>query len=191
MPTQKPSKKPLTLTSFRQMQALAHPLRFRAFECLTVVPRTGKQLAELLGKKSTHLYHHLGVLERAGLVRRVATRKNRGTTEKYFQAVSDRIVVDKRLFRTKIVTRHALIGQVLRVTLDELIEAEALAGRASPKPPLLVKRLRIRATAQRIAELNRSLEAWLSEFEDASDLRANNEYAVTVALYGTKIANSR
>ncbi len=185
------SKEPLTLTSFRQMQALAHPLRWRAFECLIEVPRTGKQLATLLGKKSTHLYHHLAVLERAGLVRRVATRKNRGTTEKYFQAVSDRVAIDERLFRDKVAVKHALIGQVFRVTFEEFIEAETLTKDKSSKRPRMIKRLRIRAHEKQIADLERRLEGWLDRFERTSDPRAENEYAVTVALYPVASIDSR
>jgi DNA-binding transcriptional ArsR family regulator len=187
MARKKTARKPLALTSFRQMTALAHPLRFRAFECLADVPRTGKQLAELLHKQPTRLYHHLGVLERAGLVRRVGTRKNRGTTEQYFQAVSDRIVVDRGLFREKLSAGRALFGQVLAVTFDELIEAEGVSGRASSRPPIMLKRLRIRCAPKRMDELNRRLQAWLADFEQASDAAADNEYADTVALYPTRL----
>lgn len=183
MPVTKRANAPLTLSSFTQLRALAHPLRYRAFECLIDTARTGKQLALALGKQPTHFYHHLGVLERAGLIRQVATRKLRGTTEKYYQAVSDRVVVDEHLFGRKVVAKHAIISQVLRVTHDELVEAQQMAGKRSPKPALMVKRLRIRASEKRIEHLQRRLEAWLDDFESASDPRAEGEYAVTVAFY--------
>jgi DNA-binding transcriptional ArsR family regulator len=179
MPRPTRPRKPLALTSFPQVQALAHPLRYRAFEALIDTARTGKQLAELLGKQPTHLYHHLGVLQRAGLVRRVGTRKNRGTTEKYYQAVSDRVVIDRRLFRGRAVAENAFVGQLLRVTFEELAETldEGAKGGA------IIKRLRIRATPRKIESLTRRLEAWLRDFEKASNPEGQQEYAVTVALY--------
>lgn len=191
MPTKKPSKRPLTLSSFRQLQALAHPLRFRAFERLIDTPKTGKQLAEEFGKQPTHLYHHLRVLERAGLVRKVGSKKKRGTTEKYYQAVSDRVVIDERLFRQQVVAKHALIGQVLRATFDELIETASLADDASRKPSVMVKRLRIRTSQKRIADLKRRLEKWLDGFESALDSAGDSECAVTVAFYSTVIAEPK
>ena len=118
---QKPGR-PLTLSSLRQVKALAHPLRFRLFERLIDEPRTGKQLADMLGSRPTQLYHHLRVLERSGLIRQVATRRKRGTTEKYFQAVSDRVALDRKLFGGRVEAGGALLGQVLRTTLDELLE---------------------------------------------------------------------
>lgn len=183
----KKASRPLTLTSLRQVRAIAHPLRFRVFERLTDDPRTGKQLAELLGTKPTQLYHHLRVLERAGLIRKVATRKKRGTTEKYFEAVSNRIAIDAKLFKSQVAVQDAILGQDLRLTFDELLEARRLSQRVSPKPPVILKRLRIRTSPARIEQLQRTLDEWLSSYEDAAQENAENEYAVTMALYPTRI----
>src|SRR5437764_897549 len=71
-----------------ELRALAHPLRLRLLELFAEAPRTTKQVADLLGEPPTRLYHHVAALERAGLLRLTATRKNRGTTEKWFEAVS-------------------------------------------------------------------------------------------------------
>ena len=51
-------------------------------------PMTTKQVAELLGEKPTRLYHHVDLLHQAGLIRLTHTRKNRGTTEKYYEAIA-------------------------------------------------------------------------------------------------------
>ncbi|MGD9721908.1 MAG: ArsR/SmtB family transcription factor [Pirellulales bacterium] len=176
----------LQLTSLRQVQALAHPLRFRAFEHLIDAPRTGKQLALALGKQPTHLYHHLGVLERAGLIRQVATRQKRGTTERYYRAVSERVVVDDRLLGGRVTAGQALVGPVLRATYEEFV---ASANVARPdRSPRLLKRLRIRTSAKRLAELVGELEDWLCAFEDADQAQAADPYAVTVALYPLAVA---
>src|ERR1041385_1212538 len=65
------------------LRALAHPLRLRIMELFAEMPRTTKQVAELLNQPPTRLYHHVAALERAGLLELRETRKNRGATEKW------------------------------------------------------------------------------------------------------------
>lgn len=187
----KPSAKPLVLTNSQQVKALANPLRFRVFERLIDQARTGKQLAELLGTRPTNLYHHLRVLQRAGLIRKVATRKKRGTIEQYFQAVSDRIVVEDKLFKGRVNAGSAIRGQVLQVVLDELLEAERLAQGVTPRPPVMLKRLRIRTTPTKIENLVRALNRWLASCEQASQDTVETEYAIVVALYPTRVNASQ
>ena len=71
------------IRSLKQVKALAHPLRLRILEELAVAARTPKQVAEILGRKPTGLYHHVRVLEEARLVRQTEARRKRGTVEKY------------------------------------------------------------------------------------------------------------
>ena len=61
-------------------------------------PLTTKQVADRLGEKPTRLYNHARALEQAGLIRLVRTRQNRGTTERYLEAVGSQFEVDERLF---------------------------------------------------------------------------------------------
>src|SRR5438874_10330090 len=85
-----------------EMRALAHPLRLRLLELFAEQPRTTKQVAELLDQPPTRLYHHVAALERAGLLRLTETRKNRGTTEKWYEAVARSIgATDARGTRSK------------------------------------------------------------------------------------------
>src|SRR5215470_15863362 len=71
-----------------ELRALAHPLRLRILELFAEAPRTTKQVADLLGEPPTRLYHHVAALERAGLLKLKETRKNRGTVEKWYEAVA-------------------------------------------------------------------------------------------------------
>src|SRR3954462_12886708 len=71
-----------------ELRALAHPLRLRILELFAEAPRTTKQVAELLGQPPTRLYHPVAALERAGLLTLKETRKNRGTVEKWYEAVA-------------------------------------------------------------------------------------------------------
>src|SRR5262249_14730633 len=83
-------------SGLEQVRALSHPLRLRLLELFAARPRTTKQAAEELGETPTKLYHHVAALERAGLVRLCETRKKRGTTEKYFEAATHRVVSDAK-----------------------------------------------------------------------------------------------
>jgi len=69
-----------------QLRALAHPLRLRLLELFGEQPRTTMQVAALLGEPPTRLYHHVNLLERAGLLRLREQRPNRGTVEKWYEA---------------------------------------------------------------------------------------------------------
>jgi DNA-binding transcriptional ArsR family regulator len=78
------------IRDLRALRALAHPLRLRILERLREQPRTTKQVAHLLGEPATRLYHHVHVLEEAGLIREHSTRQVRGATERYMEAISGR-----------------------------------------------------------------------------------------------------
>src|SRR5579859_7219489 len=91
-------KRPTTfwIEDLKQIKAVADPLRQKILSSLTDEPRTTKQVALLLGESSTKLYHHVELLERAGLIRLTHTLPKRGTTEKYFQAIASRFAVAGR-----------------------------------------------------------------------------------------------
>jgi DNA-binding transcriptional ArsR family regulator len=87
------------ISNLDQVKALAHPLRVRIIETLASSdPMTTKQVAELLGEKPTRLYHHVDLLEKAGLIHLTHTRKNRGTTEKYYEAIARQFRAASDLF---------------------------------------------------------------------------------------------
>jgi DNA-binding transcriptional ArsR family regulator len=87
------------ISELGQVKALANPLRMRIIETLVASePMTTKQVAESLGEKPTRLYHHVSLLENAGLIRLTHTKKNRGTTEKYYEAIARQFRADASLF---------------------------------------------------------------------------------------------
>lgn len=170
----------LVLNSLGQMKALAEPVRYRIFELLTLEARTAKQAAELMGMKPTSLYHHFGVLEKAGLIKKVKTQKKRGTTEKYFEAVADKIVLKPNLFGGKVLSASPLFAGVFQSTLEEIAETERAASEASP---IWVNRLRIRTTPAKARTLQRKLKNWIKECQAVSNRSGDTEYGITVALY--------
>src|SRR5215470_1338117 len=89
---------PFVLSDLKQVKALADPLRQSMLRAFAGEPKTTKQVADGLGEKPTKLYHHVETLERVGLLKLVKMRQNRGTIEKYYQAVAGKFTVDPKLF---------------------------------------------------------------------------------------------
>src|SRR3954471_8109712 len=133
-----PGKKETTSrpAGLEQMRALSHPLRLRLLELFAECPRTTKQAAEALGEAPTRLYHHVAALERAGLVRLRETRRNRGTTEKYFEVAANRFLAGAEtasMFQQD--AAQAAVGFVLfDQARDELVRALG----AAPSPDVLM-----------------------------------------------------
>ena len=191
MVKRRPKRKLQTLNTLAQLKALADPLRYRIFEHLVGEPRTAKQMAELLGTHPTRLYHHFRVLENAGLIRLARTRKKRGTVEKYFEAVAERIVLGPDILRDKPLLGCSLYAGVLQATLADLEAAARKKRGGSRGPRVLLKRLRIRTTRAKARELKRKLEAWIAACQDASSEKGEAEFRVTLAFYEAATTSSK
>ena len=77
-----------------QHRALGNLTRHRVLGLLLDRAMTATQLADALGVLKGSTGFHLQVLERAGLVRVVRTRKVRGVTEKYYGRTARRFELD-------------------------------------------------------------------------------------------------
>jgi DNA-binding transcriptional ArsR family regulator len=105
--------------------------------------------------------HHLKVLERAGLVRVVRTRRVRAMTEKYYGRVA-------RLFQLKTVgTEPDLGGGALAAMLLRHAADEALATAANEAGEASVRRVRL--TDKDIRRFKHRLLRLLGDFEAADD----------------------
>src|SRR5436190_19686548 len=71
-----------------QLRALADDLRATVIALLRERARSTQELAEELELPKGTVGHHLKVLERAGLIRVVRTRKVRAVTAKYYGRVA-------------------------------------------------------------------------------------------------------
>lgn len=183
MAKRRPQNDRLVLSTLAQIKALAEPLRYRVFELLTVEPRTAKQAAGLMGMKPTRLYHHFGVLEKAGLIRKVKTRKKRGTTEKYYEAVAQKVEIDPDILGTKALPLRSLRSALFQTTLEEILDVERAAVDAAQEPPVQLYRLKVRSTQAKIQELKDKIEELVEISQDASNSDGDTEYGLTVAFY--------
>ena len=67
-----------------QLRAMADPFRTHLIQLLRDRAQSTQELSEVLGMPKGTVGHHLKVLESAGLIRVVRTRKVRAVTEKFY-----------------------------------------------------------------------------------------------------------
>lgn len=132
-------------------------------ELFAEAPRTTKQVAELLGQPPTRLYHHVAALERAGLLRLKETRKNRGTVEKWYEAISRSIGTPDRdaARRTSGTDRRALALAALEQSRQEVIQS---IERPNAEPPMIA-RMVIVAPPATMPEIRARLYAFLKDIQ--------------------------
>jgi DNA-binding transcriptional ArsR family regulator len=154
---------PALSASVAQLRALAHPLRLRLVELFAEAPRTTMKVAKLLGQPPTRLYHHVNALEHAGILRVRESRKNRGTTERWYEVTTP-------LYYAK--SRAELAGspgvpESLSVAVASMIDhtrREVTAALTDPKPKSVIAvRVLSIGTPKQITAIRRSLRAFLKQ----------------------------
>jgi len=195
-----------TVTDLEQIRALADPLRLRILGGFCSVPRTTMQVAEILGEKPTKLYHHVDALERVGLIRLVETRPNRGTMEKYYQAVAARFQAGISALSPSpdltenVSTQQAVLNSILDTARDELLAClhPGSSEQGSVDEAPLVARILIHGSSNQKAVRRRLLQ-WIEKLrsQDAAEsttekgrARALETYTLTVVLCKTGAAGA-
>jgi len=190
-PDASPADATYQIRDLEQLRLLADPLRLRLVYAFAEAPRTTKQVAEALGEKPTRLYHHVSLLEKAGLLELVETRPVRGTTEKYYRSVARTFTASPAVFRGPegADPGRELIDRILSETRADL-EALPLETLEEDDPlGPLIGRARLSIRPARVEELRERLYAWLTECESEPDPGAAGgdedriEFAATVAFY--------
>jgi len=78
------AKDTMVVADPKQLKAMADPLRAQLIQLLRDRARSTQEIAEELELRKGTVGHHLKVLESAGLIRVVRTRKVRAMTEKFY-----------------------------------------------------------------------------------------------------------
>lgn len=90
----------LELDDLALVTEITHPLRSRIVRRLKQ-PRTVAEVADDLDVPVTRLYHHVNRLERAGLIRVVATRQVAAVTERRYQVTAKSFGIDEALIEAE------------------------------------------------------------------------------------------
>jgi DNA-binding transcriptional ArsR family regulator len=106
------------------LRALAGDARARIVMLLRERAASTTELAEALGVAKGTAGHHVKVLERAGLIRVVATRRVRAVTEKYYGRVARLFVLKTDEADEGVVGEGALAAVMLRQAAEEILPAD-------------------------------------------------------------------
>jgi hypothetical protein len=184
-----------TITDLEQVRVLADPFRIKLLGAFGGRPRTTKQVAQQLGEKPTKLYHHVEALKRLGLLDLKATRPNRGTVEKYYQAIATRFRIGATLFSPRETSDSmadetaAMLMSILDTTRAEVAEVLNRSARVSEScrtSSAMVARMLLRGEPKRIEQFRGRLMALLEQFkaETADQEPATSDaYGLTLAFY--------
>ncbi|MDD9381155.1 winged helix-turn-helix domain-containing protein [Streptomyces sp. ZAF1911] len=142
------------VTTDEQLRAVSNLARHRIMSVLRFEPATITQIAARVGLAKGSSSYHVRLLERAGLVKVVRTRKVRGVTERYYAMAARSIVLpDPGEGGPDLLMRHAVAD----------LEAAPREGERH------VGMAHLRLTEEQFAELGARLEALADEYRELSD----------------------
>ncbi|MEV6581942.1 winged helix-turn-helix domain-containing protein [Streptomyces sp. NPDC051582] len=144
----------LHLTTDEQLRAVSNLTRHRIMAVLRFEPATITQIAERVGLAKGSSSYHVRLLERAGLVKVVRTRKVRGVTERYYAMAARALVLpDTGDGGPDVLMRHAVAD----------LEAAPAEGERH------VRMAHLRLTDEQFSELGARLAALADEYRQLSD----------------------
>jgi DNA-binding transcriptional ArsR family regulator len=156
------------VTEPAQLRALGDDLRIRIVGLLRERAASASELGELLGTPKGTVGHHLHVLERAGLVRVVRTRKVRAVTEKYYGRVGRVFLIQSQ---DELV--HGVAAASFGVVAAELGASAEIAMNGH---------LRVRLAPADARRFNRRLDKLLEDAR-AAEVPDGQTWGVATALY--------
>jgi DNA-binding transcriptional ArsR family regulator len=159
-----------------QLKALADELRSRIVVMLRERAQSITELAEKLAMPKGTVGHHVKVLESAGLVRVVRTRRVRALTEKYYGRTARLFLYESAATGGHEDVRN-IVAASLRVAAEEILpvvdeeDAAACSGV-----------LRVRLNAADARRFDRRLTRLMEEFRTCDD-PTGTPYGLALALY--------
>jgi DNA-binding transcriptional ArsR family regulator len=180
------------LESTDRLEELTHRVRGPLLRRLRT-PHSAAELAAELDVPVTRLYHHLKVLESAGLIEVVATRRVGAALERRYRAIARgyRVGPDAVRDAGDLARSLASVMDSTRADLVVAVESGAIDAKVGPDAAdvdvdLAIWSLRLRLGQQDRVELVERMEAVLAEFrERSSDAADVGEFAVFAITFPT------
>ena len=157
-----------------QLRALADDLRATIIRLLKERAASTTELAGALGLPKGTVGHHLKVLESAGLIRVVRTRKVRALTEKYYGRVARLFVIKSDESLPDELRAGPLAALMLRQAADEVL-ASAEVKEASAL-------VHVRLAPSDVRRFQRRLNRLVADFHKTDDVEGEM-YALAFALF--------
>jgi DNA-binding transcriptional ArsR family regulator len=155
-----------------QLRAMADPFRVRLIQLLRDRARSTQELSEELAMPKGTVGHHLKVLEAAGLIHVVRTRKVRAVTEKFYGRTA-------RLFLYQTedpADGRAISAVTLRQAASEVELAPMVTGFGL---------VRARLTAKEVDRFERRLKKLMDDFR-AADKAGGTANSLTAGIWGAE-----
>jgi len=111
------SDKPMSyrLEGMEQVRAAADPFRMQILRALGREARSPKQVAVELGVPPSRIYHHVQVLEKAGLVEMVESRQKRGTVERIYRTTAESFLAPADIFGDQAEASGQVVAERIRL----------------------------------------------------------------------------
>ena len=180
------------ITTRQQVDALAGKMRMRVLKA-AAVPRSVREMAEVLGVPTTRLYYHVNKLEEVGFLDVVETRKSGARVENIYRVAAKSFGAGPELAQNVENIEDAaaaLVGLVLDVSR---VEAEAALAYKFGRGDVEVDLVRTQGdlTPDQVKEIQSRREAILREVvgedSDSPDART---YSFTYLLVPTEVDDS-
>jgi DNA-binding transcriptional ArsR family regulator len=162
-----------------QLRALAHPFRAKIGALLKQRAASTTELATALGAPKGTVGHHLKVLEKAGLIRVVRTRKVRALTEKYYGRVARLFVLKGTDAVPEDLRGGAITAMMLRHAADEVIASGSAEKDASGF-------IHVRLAPADLRRFQRRLNRLVADLHRGEDPEGET-YALAFALFHSTI----
>jgi DNA-binding transcriptional ArsR family regulator len=164
----------LVVSEPEQLRALGDDLRSKIVVLLRDRAASTTELAENLGLPKGTVAHHLKVLEKAGLVRVVRTRKVRALTERYYGRTA-RLFLFKTSDDAGAESLRNVAAASLRTVAEEILPF-------SEGDPTTFSVLRVRLADADARRFERRLKKLTDDVRDADDPEGD-PFGLAVALY--------
>ena len=177
--TEYPAEDVLVVEDPAKLRALGGELRSRIVVLLRERAASATELAKVLGVPKGTVGYHLKVLESAGLIRVVATKRVRAVTEKFYGRVARAFLVRGDRGFEEDQSQGAVAARALRRGADEVplhgVDPEFIRG------GILYARMRPAAARRYI----RRLEKLVSDFVAEEDPQGEQVFALAVSIFPT------
>jgi len=165
----------MELTSADQVRAIGHPLRTTILGLLHERAATVTEMSTAVGRPKSTVAHHVNVLQRAGLLQVVRTRRVRAIDERYYGRTGRTITIG--------VARHPG-DPTVPVCVNGLSVAAAESVPAHEDDTLYSTLRHVRIPRERASEFWRRVEGLVREFT-ALPRSGDTVYGLAVGLYPT------
>lgn len=174
----------IAIDDVKTLRTFADALRLRILRSL-YTPEGGRalspgQIREAIGEpENTRLYYHVGLLEKAGLIRVVHTQKKRNMTERYYAPVAGRLRIAPSLFLAQGDDVPSGLVHMAQAYIGALEADVGLLQNADPAHVVLAHR-EFHLEAEAAQAMRADLEALLEKYEA---LKGPEAHRVTIMAY--------